>query len=61
MTRTALVTINRDHHIIIRRDDYKSQAEFASDLRGNGYKVAHIWNGNLSDDEVSDWYFLNRK
>lgn len=61
MTRTALVTISANEHSIIRRDGYKSQADFAYDLRSNGFKVAKIWNGNVSDDEVTRWHFLNRK
>ena len=35
--------------------------EFAENLRGNGYKVLKVWNGDISDNEVSDWHHLNRK
>lgn len=58
--RTALVKVSANVHKILRYDDYASQKEFAEELRGNGYKVLKIWNGNISDDEVSDWHFMNR-
>lgn len=58
--RTALVRIAKNSHKIFRYDDYATQKEFAADLRGNGYKVLKIWNGNKSDAEVEEWHFLNR-
>ena len=33
----------------------------AQDLRGNGFKVLKVWNGDASDAEVDEWEFLNRK
>lgn len=60
MMRTALVRISNNVHRIIREDDWSSQKDFAANLRGNGYRVLKIWNGYISDDEVSDWQWLNR-
>lgn len=59
--RTALVR-NEDGALTIKRyDDYASQKEFAADLRGNGFRVLKIWNGYISDAEVSEWDWLNRQ
>ena len=59
--RTALVRREDGNLHICRYDDYNSQKEFAEDLRGNGYAVLKIWNGYISDAEVDEWEFLNRK
>ena len=59
--RTALVRNASGNLSIKRYDDYATQAEFANDLRANGFKVLKIWNGNKSDAEVQEWEFLNRK
>ncbi len=59
--RTALVKLEENVHKIFRYDDYESQKDFATDLRSNGYSVLKIWNGNISDAEVEQWHFLNRK
>lgn len=58
--RTALVRTDINCHKVMRYDDYETQKAFAEDLRGNGYKVLKIWNGNISDAEVEQWHFLNR-
>ena len=58
--RTALVR-GTNGLSVKRYDDYKSNAEFASDLRANGYKVLQVWAENKSDAEVDEWEYLNRK
>ena len=59
--RTALVRTSNGNLKIMRFDDYKTNAEFADDHRGNGFKVLKVWKGNKPDQEVYDWEFLNRK
>lgn len=59
--RTALVRTDNGSLKIMRYDDYKTNAEFAADLRCNGFKVLKIWKGNKTDHEVYDWEYLNRK
>lgn len=59
--RTALVRTSNGNLKIMRIDDYKTNAEFADDLRGNGFKVLRVWKGNKTDKEVYDWEFFNRK
>lgn len=62
MIRTALARNSETKNLkIFRADDYRTQSEFAQDLRGNGYKVLKIWNGNKTDSEVDNWELLNRK
>jgi len=47
MTRTALVRNNATKNLkIFRSNEYKTQSEFAQDLRGNGFRVLKIWNEN---------------
>ena len=58
---TALIRTQSGNLSIKRYDDYNTQAEFADDLRANGFKVLKIWNGYKSDAEVDNWEFLNRK
>lgn len=58
--RTALVRSNNGLSIK-RYDDYKSNAEFADDLRANGFKVLKVWSGYKTDAEVDEWEFTNRK
>lgn len=59
--RTALAR-NKEGNLVIRRyDDYRSNTEFAEDLRANGYKVLKVWVGYISDADVDDWELLNRK
>ena len=58
--RTALVR-GTNGLSIKRYDDYKSNAEFAEDLRANGFKVLKVWAGYKSDSEVDEWEFVNRK
>lgn len=41
--------------------DYHSMKEYAEELRCNGFKVAKIFVGYVSDSEVSDWQLYNRK
>lgn len=59
--RTALVRMSNGNLKIMRFDDYKTNAEFADDLRGNGYKVLKVWKGHKSEREVDDWVLFNRK
>lgn len=59
--RTALVRTSNGNLKIMRFDDYKTNAEFADDLRGNGYKVLKVWKGHKSEREVDDWVLFNRK
>lgn len=61
MTRTALVRDMSGNLKVIRDDWYDSQSEMADELRGNGFRVLKVWNGNLSDSEVDEWEYLNRK
>ena len=59
--RTALVRTADGNLKVIRDDYYTTQNEMTEDLRGNGFKVLKIWNGNKSDAEVDEWEYLNRK
>ena len=59
--RTALVRGQEGNLHIKHYDDYESQKAFAEDLRGNGYKVLKIWNGNIDDTAVDDWELMNRQ
>ena len=59
--RTALYRKPTGNIAIMRCDDYKTIKEFSEDLRGNGYRVLKIWNGNISDSDVMEWEYLNRK
>ena len=62
MTRTALVRNPETKYLkVFRVDDYGTQSEMAQDLRGNGFRVLKIWNGNKTDSEVDRWELLNRK
>lgn len=61
MMRTAVVRDSNGSLRIKRYDDYKSNAEFADDLRGNGYKVLKVWKGHKSEREADDWLLFNRK
>lgn len=58
---TALVRNENGNLRVMRYDDYRTQKEFAEDLRANGYRVLKIWNGNKTDEEVGEWEFVNRK
>ena len=58
--RTALVR-GTNGLSIKRYDDYKSNAEFADDLRANGFKVLKVWAGYKTNEEVDEWEFLNRR
>ena len=59
--RTALVRNENGNLSVKRYDDYKSNQEFADDLKANGFKVLKIWASYKSDAEVDEWEFLNRK
>lgn len=59
--KTALVRTKQGNLKIIRDDFYNTIKEMATDLRGNGYRVLKIWNGNKTDNEVDEWEYLNRK
>lgn len=62
MTRTALARNSATRNLkIFRSNEYRTQSEFAQDLRGNGFRVLKIWNGNKIDSEVGRWELLNRK
>jgi len=59
--KTAL-TRNFDGNLeIIRNDYYSTNAEMAQELRANGLKVLKVWDGDISDREIEEWEFLNRK
>lgn len=58
---TALVRNENGNLSVKRYDDYRTQQEFADDLRANGFKVLKIWNGNKSDAEVDAWELVHRK
>ena len=59
--KTALVRTQENNLKIIRDDFYKTNDEMARDLRGNGFKVLKVWNSNVSDTDVDNWEFMNRK
>ena len=59
--KTALIRTQENNLKIIRDDDYKTNDEMAMDLRGNGFKVLKVWDGNISDIDVDNWEFMNRK
>jgi len=58
--RTALVR-GTNGLSVKRYDDYKSNEEFAEDLRANGFKVLKVWASYKSDAEVDNWELINRK
>lgn len=59
--RTALVRTQSGNLSIKRYDDYKSNKEFADDLKCNGFRVLKVWARFVDDAEVDEWEFLNRK
>ena len=59
--KTALVRTQENNLKIIRDDFYRTNDEMSMDLRGNGFKVLKVWNGNISDIDVENWEFINRK
>lgn len=59
--KTALVRTQENNLKIIRDDFYRTNDEMSMDLRGNGFKVLKVWNGNISDIDVENWEFMNRK
>lgn len=59
--KTALIRTQENNLKIIRDDFYKTNDEMAMDLRGNGFKVLKVWDGNISDIDVDNWEFMNRK
>ena len=59
--KTALIR-NMDGNLeIYRSDRYRTNSDMAYELRGNGFKVLKIWNGDIDEDSVMYWLFLNRK
>ena len=58
--RTALVRTWNGNLAIKRYDDYKSNADFAADLRANGFRVLKVWTGYKSDAEIDEWELVNR-
>lgn len=61
LVRTALVRDPNGNLRTLREEGYGSDREFRGDLRGNGYRVLNIWPGNVSDRDVEDWEFMNRR
>lgn len=59
--KTALIRTQENNLKIIRDDDYRTNDEMAMDLRGNGFKVLKVWSSDVSDIDVENWEFLNRK
>ena len=59
--RTALVRNQNEILNIKWRDGYRSNKEFADDLRANGFRVLKVWAHEMSCSAVMDWEFLNRK
>lgn len=59
--KTALVRTQENNLKIIRDDDYRTNDEMAMDLRGNGFKVLKVWNSDVSDIDVDNWEFMNRR
>lgn len=58
---TALVRNENGNIRIVRDDCFKNQKSFAEELKANGFKVLKIWSKNISDEEVYNWEFMNRK
>ena len=61
MMRTAVVRDSNGSLQIKRYDDYKSNAEFAEDLRGNGDKVLEVLKGHKSEQGGDDLVLFNKK
>jgi hypothetical protein len=59
--KTALVKNEKGNLKIFRNDEYKTLKEFENELKGNGFKVLKVWNGNKTNMEIEEWEFLNRK
>ncbi len=59
--RTAYVRTPEGNLKTMRQEDYNSKKSFASDLRGNGYKVVKIWNGDVKDEDADGWASINYK
>lgn len=59
--RTALIRSKTTGLSIKRSDVYKSNKDFAVDLRSNGFKVLKVWDCYKSDSEVDNWELINRK
>lgn len=59
--RTALVRKHDGNLKILRFDGYRTNKEFETELRANGFRVLKVWSKNISDAEVEEWELLNRK
>lgn len=59
--RTALIRNERTGLSVKRCGDYRSNSEFADDLRENGFKVVKVWACYKSDAEVDAWELVNCK
>lgn len=59
--RTALVRTAGNNLKVFRKEDYRTNAEFAEDLRGNGFKVLKVWKGYKTEAEIDRWELVNRK
>lgn len=59
--KTALVRTKNGNLKIHRTDEYTTNKELYTDLKGNGYKILKIWDKYKTDKEVDDWELLNRK
>ena len=57
---TALVRDQSGNLKTMKYDDYSSQKSFSSDLRGNGYRVLKIWNGDTKSSVIEDWEHYHR-
>lgn len=58
---TALVRTEAGNLKVIHDDYFTRQADFAEELRANGYRVLKVWNGYKSEADADAWELLNRK
>ena len=53
--KTALVRNFDGALTAIRNDYYRTNDEMAQDLRGNGYRVINVWDGDKTNEEIDIW------
>lgn len=58
---TALVRNGAGNLSIVRDDYFSNQKQFSQELRANGFRVLKIWSRDVTNGEVWDWEFMNRK
>ena len=58
---TALVRNSSGNLKVIHDDYFKTQSDFANELRSNGFRVLKIWSKNIPNDVAYNWEFMNRK